>query len=122
MKKSSFVAMILGTISSSFFALGIVMALVPEFGAFNLGILLGGVGLILSLVALCVWRKMEKKTPIHLTKKAIGCTILGVIGVFSIGIGMSMTMVWNLMIPGIIVGFVGIIFIISLVPIMKGIK
>lgn len=35
MKKSSFVAMILGTISGVFFALGMCMAMIPEWNTFK---------------------------------------------------------------------------------------
>ena len=42
MKKSSFVAMVLGTISGALFALGMCMTLVSEWNAFMPGILFGG--------------------------------------------------------------------------------
>ena len=47
MKKSNFVAMILGTVSGVLFALGMCMALIPEWNAFKLGIVFGCVGLVL---------------------------------------------------------------------------
>ena len=37
MKKSSFVAMVLGTVSAVLFALGMCMALIPEWDAFQAG-------------------------------------------------------------------------------------
>lgn len=40
MKKSSFVAMMLGTVSMMFFALGMCMALLPEWNAFGTGVIL----------------------------------------------------------------------------------
>ena len=42
MKKSNFVAMILGTIGMVFFALGMCMALIEEWGMFHQGIVSGG--------------------------------------------------------------------------------
>ena len=39
MKKSNFVALILGTIGVVFFALGMCMALIEEWGMFNKGII-----------------------------------------------------------------------------------
>ncbi len=45
MKKSNFVAMILGTIGGILFALGMCMALIPEWNAFNQGIVMGVIGL-----------------------------------------------------------------------------
>ena len=41
MKKSSFVAMLMGTISGVLFALGMCMALIPEWEAFQPGIVFG---------------------------------------------------------------------------------
>ena len=63
MKKSSFVAMILGTVGGILFALGMCMALIPEWNAFNQGIIMGVMGLVVLLVMVLVWRKMEKKSP-----------------------------------------------------------
>ena len=45
MKKSSFVVMVLGTVSLVLFALGICMALIAEWNAFKPGIIFGVVGL-----------------------------------------------------------------------------
>lgn len=44
MKKSSFAAMVLGTVSMVLFALGMCMALIPEWGTFKPGIVFGCVG------------------------------------------------------------------------------
>jgi len=47
MKKSNFVAMILGTIGMVFFALGMCMALIEEWGMFHQGIVSGVIGLVI---------------------------------------------------------------------------
>ena len=57
MKKSSFVAMVLGTVRGVLFALGMCMALIPDWNAFQPGIIFGCVGLVLGLVTVIVWRK-----------------------------------------------------------------
>lgn len=44
MKKSSFIAMVLGTVSLMLFALGMCMALIPEWDAFKPGIVFGWTG------------------------------------------------------------------------------
>jgi len=41
MKKSSFITLILGTVSGVLFALGMCMALLPEWDAFTEGIIFG---------------------------------------------------------------------------------
>ena len=69
MKKSSFVAMILGIISCLFFGLGMCMALLPEWNAFTPGVVVGCVGIVFALITVFVWRKMEHKQPIKITGK-----------------------------------------------------
>ena len=122
MKKSSFVAMLMGTVSGVLFALGMCMALIPEWGAFQPGIVFGGVGLLLGLVTVIIWRKMEHKAPIHFSAKTILAIAVGVIGGLALGVGMCFCMVWGKMVVGIIIGLVGIVVLLCLVPLTKGLK
>ena len=122
MKKSSFVAMILGTIGGILFALGMCMALIPEWNAFRPGVVMGVIGVLVLVVMVLVWRKMENKAPIHLSGKTIGTVLLGIIGALTLGIGMCLTMVWSNMVPGIAVGIVGIVLLLCLIPLTKGLK
>ena len=122
MKKSSFVAMVLGTVSGVLFALGMCMALISEWGAFQPGIIFGCVGLLLSLITLIVWRKMEHKAPIHFSGKTVLTVIVGVVGALALGVGMCFSMVWGKMVMGIVIGLVGIVVLFCLIPLTKGIK
>lgn len=122
MKKSNFVAMILGTIGGILFALGMCMALIPEWNAFNQGVVLGVIGAVVLLIMVLVWRKMENKSPVKLSGKMIGTVLLGIVGALTFGIGMCLTMVWSNMIIGIIVGIVGAIRLLCLIPLTKGLK
>lgn len=122
MKKSNFVAMILGTIGGILFALGMCMTLIPEWNAFNQGVVMGVIGAVVLLIMVLVWRKMENKSPIKLSGKMIGTVLLGIIGALTLGVGMCLTMVWRNMIIGIIVGIVGIILLLCLIPLTKGLK
>ncbi len=122
MKKSSFVAMLMGTISGVLFALGMCMALIPEWEAFQPGIVFGCVGLLLGLITLIVWRKMEHKQPIQISGKTILTIIVGVIGALALGVGMCFCMVWGKMVIGVVIGLVGIVILLSLIPLIKGIK
>ena len=54
MKKSNFVTMILGTIGGILFALGMCMAMIPEWNAFRPGIVMGVIGLIGIVLLLCL--------------------------------------------------------------------
>lgn len=122
MKKSSFVAMILGTVSGVLFALGMCMALLPEWDAFVEGIIFGAVGLVLGLVTLLVWRKMEGKEPIKLSGKSVLFIFIAIIGSLVLGLGMCFCLVWEKIILGTIIGLAGIVLLLSLIPIVKGLK
>lgn len=122
MKKSSFVAMLLGTISGVLFALGMCMALIPEWDAFRPGVLFGGVGLLLGLVTLILWRRMEHKQPIRVSGKSILTVLFGILGALALGVGMCFCMVWDNIVLGAVIGLVGIAALLSLIPLVKGIK
>ena len=122
MKKSSFVAMILGTIGGILFALGMCMALIPEWNAFRPGVIMGVAGTVVLLIMVLVWRKMENKEPIHVSGKTIGTVLLGIAGALLLGVGMCLTMVWSNMILGIVIGIVGIVVLLCLIPLTKGLQ
>lgn len=121
MKKSNFVALILGTIGGVFFALGMCMALLPEWGMFRQGVICGVVGLVILLITLLVWRKMEHKAPIKLNAKTVGSVVLGVAGALVLGVGMCMVTVFDKIVLGVIVGVVGLVLLLMLIPLTKGI-
>ena len=120
MKKSNFAALILGTIGVVFFALGMCMALLPEWGMFNQGIVCGVIGLVVLLITAVVWRKMEGKAPIQLNAKTIGCVMVGILGALLLGVGMCLSMVFGKMVLGIVIGLVGIVVLLMLIPLTKG--
>ncbi len=122
MKKSTFVATILGTIGGILFALGMCMALIPEWNALNQGIIMGITGIVVLLIMVAVWRKMEHKEPIRISGKTIGATLIGIAGALLLGVGMCLAMVGERMVIGIVVGIIGIIALICLVPFIKGLK
>ncbi len=122
MKKSSFVALALGTVSGMLFALGMCMVLLPEWNAMTQGIIFGGVGLVLGLITWIVWRKMEKKAPIKISGRGLLGTAVGIVGALLLGVGMCFCMVWGHLILGIVVGMVGIVALLSLIPLINGWK
>lgn len=122
MKKSSFAALLLGTVSGVLFALGMCMALIPEWDAFQPGVIFGVVGLLLGLVTVMIWRKMGHKAPVHISAKTVLAAAVGVIGALTLGIGMCFCMVWGKMLTGIVVGLVGIVILLCLIPLTKGLK
>ena len=122
MKKSNFVAMILGTVGLIFAAIGMCMCLLPEWNAFNSGIVMGCIGIGILLITAIVWRKMENKAPIHLTGKTVLTILIGVVGSLLLGVGMCFVMVWNLIIYGILIGIAGILMLLMLIPLIKGLE
>lgn len=122
MKKSTFVAMILGTIGGLLFALGMCMALISEWNAFRPGVIMGLIGAVTLLLMVMVWRRMENKAPVKLSGKTIGTVVIGIAGTLLLGVGMCLTMVWNNMIVGVVVGIAGIVVLLCLIPFVKGLK
>ena len=122
MKKSSSAAMVLGTVSVVLFALGMCMALIPEWDAFQPGLVFGCAGLLLGLITLIVWRKMEHKAPVRISGKAVLTVLAGVIGALALGVGMCFSMVWGNMVLGILVGLAGIAVLLCLIPLTKGLQ
>lgn len=122
MKKSSFVAMILATISIVLFAFGMCMTLVPEWDSLKLGVVFGIAGILLGIITIIVWRKMECKAAIHITGKAILTVMIAILGALLLGIGMCFCMIWNQLVLGAIIGLIGILMLLCLIPILKGIK
>lgn len=122
MKKSSFVALVLGTVSGGLFALGMCMALIPAWDAFRPGVVFGGVGLALGLVTLLVWRRMEHKAPVRVSGKAVLTILVGIVGALLFGVGMCFSMVWGQLVLGIVLGLAGIVVLLCLIPLTKGIQ
>lgn len=122
MKKSNFIALIMGTVSGVLFALGMCMALLPEWDAFIEGVVMGGVGLVLGVITLLVWCKMEDKKLPKMNGKNVLRTVYSVIAVLVLGLGMCMCLVWQNIVWGTLIGLLGIIMLIALIPMIKGIK
>ena len=122
MKESNFAALILGTIGGICFALGMCMALLPEWEMMNQGIVCGVIGLVIGLITIFVWRRMEGKAPIKVSRKNIVRILVAVAGALLLGVGMSLCMVFSKMVLGIVVGVIGIIVQLMLIPMVKGLK
>ena len=122
MKKSSFVALILGTVSGVLFALGMCMALLPEWNAFTEGVILGTVGIVFGIITALIWCKMENKKLPKMNTKNVFRIIYGIIAALVLGIGMCMCLVFEKIIWGTLIGLLGIIMLIALIPMIKGIK
>ena len=76
--------------------------------------------IILLAQSAAAWIRSGRKIKIHW--KIAGKVLYGVFAALVLGIGMCMIMVWNLMIPGILVGIVGIVLLLMLIPMFLGLK
>ena len=114
--------MLLGTVSGVLFSSGLCMTLIQEWNSFGPGIVLGCVGVVLALVTVLVWRRMEHRQPIRILPKMILTIAVGIAGALALGVGMCFSMVWDRMVAGIIIGLIGIVVLLCLVPLTKGLK
>ena len=121
MKKSTFLNLIIGTVGGLLFALGMCMCLLPEWNAFHIGVVCAAIGGVTLLVqALVNFIKSGKK--IKINWKLTGKVLFGIFAALVLGVGMCMIMVWNMMLPGILVGIVGIVLLLCLIPMCIGLK
>ncbi len=121
MKKTTFVNLIVGTIGGLLFALGMCMCLLPEWNAFKVGVVCTAIGAVSLLAQGAVaWLRSGRK--IKIDWKIAGKVLYGVFAALVLGVGMCMIMVWNLMIPGIVVGILGIVLLLMLIPMFLGLK
>ncbi len=122
MKKKNFVTLIMSVVGGLLFALGMCMGLIPEWNALKPGIVVGTVGVVILLAMVLIRRKMDGKPMIVLNGRTIGTTLLGVLGAIVLGVGMCMVMVWDMLVWGIVVGIMGIVLLLCLIPVIKGLK
>lgn len=71
MKKSSFIAMILGTIGGFLFALGMCMALIAEWDAFTPGVIVGTIGVIVILITVLSGERWSIRSRLHYPEKLL---------------------------------------------------
>lgn len=123
MKKENFITLVMGTVGGLLFALGMCMALLPEWDAFTPGVICGAIGAVVLLVMVLVRRRMLGKEPVKVSGKTVGIVLYAVFATLVFGTGMCMTMVWEgLLVWGIVIGIVGIVLLLGLIPLCKGLK
>ena len=121
MTKKNFMFLVLTVVGGLLFALGMCMCLLPEWNAFNIGVVCTAIGFVSVLVqSIVAWLRSGRK--IKINWKIAGKVLYGVFASLVLGVGMCMIMVWNLMLPGILVGIVGIVLLLMLIPMFLGLK
>lgn len=123
MTKKNFMFLVLAVVGGLLFALGMCMCLLPEWNAFTPGVVITALGaLVLLAIALVRWI-MAGKPIAKVNWNKVGKIAYCVVAALVLGAGMAMIMAFEgLMIPGIIVGIVGIVLLLGLIPVFKGLK
>lgn len=123
MEKKNFITLVLGTVGGLCFALGMCMCLLPEWNMFNQGVVCTGIGLVIIIATIIAYRKMSGKAPIKVNAKVVGKVAYAVLSSLVLGAGMAMVLVFEgMMLLGIIVGIVGIVMLLFLIPMCIGLK
>ena len=123
MEKKNFITLVLGTIGGLVFSLGMCMCLLPEWNMFNVGIGCTAVGLVIIIATMIAFRKMSGAKAIKVNPKVVGKVVYAVISSLVLGVGMAMIMAFEgMMLLGMIVGIVGIIMLLFLIPMCVGLK
>ena len=112
-------ATLLGLIGAVALGIGLVNCLqtVTVFG-----LAVGIVGLIFILAAVLVGRRAAGKAAISFNGKLVLAYVIGIAGALILGVGMCLTMVFSKMLLGIVICLVGIVVLLMLIPLTKGVR
>lgn len=122
MEKKTFVTLIMGVIGGMLFSIGMCMCLLPEWGMFNQGVVAAAAGAVELLITWIIFHKRPLKK-VKPNFKLIGKVLYGILATLVFGAGMCMTMVFEgMMLYGILVGIVGIVLLLCLIPMCVGFK
>ena len=123
MEKKNFITLVLGTIGGLLFSLGMCMGLVTEWGLFDQGVIFGSIGAVVLLITVITYRKMNGKKFGKINWKVFGKVLYGIVASLVLGAGMCMVLVFEgMMLQGIVVGIVGIVLLLFLIPMCIGLK
>lgn len=123
MTKKNFTFLVLTVIGSMMFALGMCICLLPEWNMFKPGVVVTALGaLTLMIIGLVRWI-MAGRPVAKINWNLTGKIAYGVLACLVLGAGMAMIMAFEgLMLPGIAVGMVGIVLMLGMIPVFKGLK
>lgn len=122
MKKSHFISLIFCIFAGLAFSVGMCMCLLPEWNAFVPGVILTAIGGLALITYGIVYYIRTAKKRASINWKLVGKIAYGVISALVLGLGMAMIMEWNLIIWGIVVGVVGLLMILFIIPMFLGFK
>jgi len=123
MTKKNYMFLVLTVVGVLLFSLGMCMCLLPQWNAFVPGVVVTALGaLALLAIALVRWI-MAGKPVAKIDWNRVGKAAYCVVSLLVLGAGMAMIMAFEgLMIPGMLVGVVGIVLMLGMIPVFKGLK
>ena len=122
MSKKNFVTLVLGVVGVLLFGIGMCMCLLPEWNMFKPGVAVAAVGGVELLILLMVRRKLGGKPAVKVDLKTVGIVLYTLLSTLVLGVGMCLVLVWEMMLQGVVVGCVGIVLLLFLIPMVKGFK
>lgn len=123
MNKKSFLSLVAGVVGGLTFGIGMCMCLLPEWDLFKPGVVVTAIGAVILLVLAIVLRKLSGKPAGKPNWKLIGRIAYGTLAALVLGLGMAMIMAMEgMMLLGMVIGVVGILLLLGLIPLCKGLK
>ena len=123
MTKKNFMFLVLTVVGGLLFSLGMCMCLLPEWNVFKPGVAVTALGAVVLLAIALVRWIMAGKPVAKINWNQVGKIAYCVAAALVLGTGMAMIMAFEgLMLPGIIVGIVGIVLALGILPVIKGLK
>lgn len=123
MTRKNFLFLVLTVVSVLLFSLGLCMCLLPDWNAFKPGVAVTALGAVaLAALALVRW-SMAGKPVMKINTRVLGKALYCVAAALVLGTGMAMIMAFEgMMIPGMLVGVVGIILALGILPVLGCVK
>lgn len=122
MKKSQFIALLVGVIGGLLFSVGMCMCLLPEWNAFNAGVAAAAAGAVVLVILAIVCRIRSGKPARKINWKLAGKIAYGTVSALVLGAGMAMILELGMMLWGVVVGMAGIVMLLCLIPMCVGFK
>ena len=122
MKKRDVVTLMGGTVSALLLASGICMYLIRQWNLKTEGIVFAAVGFVIGIAVLIYIVAGNGKGKRIISKKTLEIVLLSLSGALALGGGMSLVMVYDVIFWGIILGIVGILLLMMLLPVTSGIE
>ena len=121
MKKRDLIVLIAYTVSLLVLALGMCLYTLPEWVMPSLGMPLSILGLVLVVVSWILQRRLSGKGAPNLDLKLTAKVIYCVFALLVFGGGFALVTAGNFVL-GVILGFIGLILIIGVIPVAVGLK